>query len=155
MTRILEGRNRANADEMASFVDKYEEFEREKLARKMAYMAECAKISGRQKDLVDDAKSQGLKGNVLKAIVKARAHERKAAAIEEALEDDDARDFQDIREALGDYADLPLGAAAVAREEDDGDDGDERTSAIVNAVKSDLSDSEKDDWDKAAPAGNA
>lgn len=148
MARVLEGRNRATPDEMASFVDEYEKMEREKLERKMAYMAECAKISGRQKELVDDAKGQGLSGKVLRSIVKARAYERKAAAIEEALEDDDGQLFVDIREALGDYADLPLGQAAVASD-------DERTKAVVNAVKADLSDKEQEAWDRAAPAGNA
>lgn len=149
MARVLDGgRNRASPDEMASFVDEYEKMEKEKLDRKMAYMAECAKIAGRQKDLVDDAKAQGLDGKVLRSVVKARAFERKADAVYEALEDDDAALHKDIREALGDYADLPLGAAAVASD-------DERTSAVVNAVKRDLKPSEQDDWDKAAPAGRA
>lgn len=148
MARVLEGgRNRANPSEMASFVDEYEKLEREKLQEKMAYMERCAKISARMKDVLEDAKSQGLKGNVLKSVVKARAYERKAAAIEEALEDDDASDFKDIREALGDYADLPLGAAAVDRD-------DERTAAVVKAVKADLKPHEQDEWDRAAPVGS-
>lgn len=155
MARVLEGRNRANADEMASFIDKFEELEREKLREKMAYMERCRRITEQQKELLDDGKAQGLPKNVVKAVAKARELERKAKNLLDDLEDDQQQIFKDIREALGDYADLPLGAAAVAREEDDEDDGDERTSAIVNAVKNDLSDSEKDDWDKAAPAGNA
>jgi uncharacterized protein (UPF0335 family) len=148
MARVLEGRNRATPDEMASFVDAYEVMEREKLDRKMAYMAECAKIAGRQKDLVDDAKGQGLNGKVLRSVVKARALERKADAVYEELEDDDANLHKDIREAIGDYADLPLGAAAVASD-------DERTSAVVKAVKGSLTPSEQSDWDSAAPAGSA
>ena len=153
MARILEGRNRANPDEMASFIDKFEELEREKLREKMAYMERCRRITEQQKDLLDDAKSQGLPKNVVKAVAKARDLERKAKNILDDLEDDQQQIFKDIREALGDYADLPLGAAAVAREDDD--EGDERTSAIVGAVKADLSDSEKDDWENAAPAGSA
>lgn len=148
MSRVLEGRNRATPSEMASYVDEFEKLEKEKLDRKMAYMAECAKISARQKDLCDDAKGAGLNGKVLRATVKQRALERKAAAIVEALEDDDADLVRDIREALGDFADLPLGAAAVDRD-------DERTAAIVNAVKADLKPGEMDDWDRAAPAGSA
>jgi uncharacterized protein (UPF0335 family) len=148
MVRVLEGRNRATPSEMASYVDEYEKMEKEKLDRKMAYMAECAKISGRQKALVDDAKGAGLNGKVLRATVKQRALERKAEAILEELEDDDAELLKDIREALGDYADLPLGKAAVASD-------DERTAAVVKAVKSDLSPKEQEDWDKAAPAGSA
>lgn len=151
MARILEGRNRANADEMASFVDKFEELEKEKLREKMSYMERCRRITEQQKELLDDAKSQGLPKNVVKAVAKARELERKIEALVEDLEDDAHQIFKDIREALGDYADLPLGQAAVSREEED----DDRTSAVVNAVKSDLSDDEQDDWDKAAPSGTA
>lgn len=151
MARILEGRNRANADEMASFIDKFEELEKEVLREKMAYMERCRRIREQQKDLLDDAKSQGLPKNVVKAVAKARELERKSQALMENLEDDQRQIFKDIREALGDYADLPLGAAAVSREETD----DERTSAIVNAVKNDLSDTEQEAWDKAEPAGTA
>ena len=148
MSRVLEGRNRATPSEMASYVDEYEKMEKEKLDRKMAYMAECAKISARQKTLVDDAKGAGLNGKVLRATVKQRALERKAEAIFDDLEDDDAELLRDIREALGDYADLPLGAAAVNRD-------DERTAAVVGAVKSSLTPKEQEEWDKAAPAGSA
>lgn len=149
--RILEGRNRANADEMASFVDKYEELEKEALREKMTYMERCRRIREQQKDLLDDAKGQGLPKNVVKAVVKARDLERKIEALQEELEDDAAQIFKDIRDALGDYADLPLGAAAVARE----DEADDRTAAVVNAVKNDLSDDEQSAWEKAAPAGSA
>jgi hypothetical protein len=151
MARILEGRNRANPDEMASFVDKYEELEKEILREKMSYMERCRRIREQQKDLLDDAKDQGLPKNVVKAVVKARDLERKVESLLEEMEDDAAQLFKDIREALGDYADLPLGQAAVSREEQD----DERTAAVVNAVKNDLTDKEQEDWDKAEPKGNA
>lgn len=150
-SRILEGRNRANADEMASFVDKYEELETEKLREKMSYMERCRRITEQQRELLDDAKGQGLPKNVVKAVVKARDLERKIEALQEELEDDAAQIYKDIRDALGDYADLPLGAAAVARE----DDADGRTAAVVSAVKNDLSDDEQQAWEKAAPVGSA
>lgn len=147
MARILEGRNRATPDEMASFVDKFEELEQEKLREKMAYMERCRRITEQQSELLDDAKAQGAPKAVIKAVAKAREYERKADALMEALEDDGAQLFKDIREALGDYADLPLGAAAVSRETGD----DDRTAAIVGAVKGDLSNDEKSEWDRAAP----
>ncbi|MEH7904045.1 GapR family DNA-binding domain-containing protein [Rhizobium laguerreae] len=77
MARVLEGRNRANADEMASFVDKYEELEKEKLREKMTYMERCRRISEQQKELLDDAKSQGLPKNVMRGVVKLRDLQRK------------------------------------------------------------------------------
>lgn len=151
MARILEGRNRANPEEMASFIDKYEQLEQECLREKMAYMERCRRIRQQQKELLDDGKTQGLPKNVVKAVVKARELERKVEALMEELEDDAQQVFKDIREALGDYAELPLGQAAVSREETD----DARTSAVVNAVKNDLNEDEQEAWDAAAPAGNA
>ncbi|WP_434712947.1 hypothetical protein NMA58_08175 [Rhizobium sp. YTUHZ045] len=152
MARVLEGRNRANPSEMASFVDKFEELEKEILREKMSYMERCRRIRKEQSDLLDDAKSQGLPKNVLKAVVKARDLERRAESIMEELEDDAQQVFKDIREALGDFADLPLGAAAVEREETSDDD---RTAAIVGAVKSDMSEDEQTAWDAAAPKAEA
>lgn len=148
MARVLEGRNRANADEMASFVDKYEELETELLREKMSYMERCRRIRKQQAELLDDGKTQGLPKNVVKAVVKARDLERKAASIMEELEDDAQQIFKDIREALGDFAELPLGAAAVERENTSDDD---RTAAIVGAVKDDMTEDEQAAWDKAAP----
>jgi uncharacterized protein (UPF0335 family) len=133
---------------MASYVSSIEDLDAEALQEKMAYMARCAKIMERKNAVYDDAKDHGVVTKVLKAVVKARSYERKAAAVEEALEDDDGQLFIDIREALGDYADLPLGQAAVASD-------DERTKAVVNAVKGSLTDKEQEAWDKAAPHGNA
>ncbi len=152
MARVLEGRNRTNPDEMASFVDKFEELEKEKLREKMSYMERCRRIQTQINELLDDAKDQGLPKNVLKGVVKAREFERKADAVMEALEDDAQALFKDIRQALGDFADLPLGAAAVEREETSDDD---RTAAIVGAVKDDMTEDEQAAWDKAAPKADA
>jgi uncharacterized protein (UPF0335 family) len=137
-------KNRASPEEAASFVDKFEEFEAKVLESKMAHLERCRKIRQEQKELLDDAKSQGVAKQVVRNVVKARELERKAKALEEDLEDDNREMFIDIRKALGDFADSPLGAAAVDREGQQ----DERTAGIVETVKNSLSD---DDWEKARP----
>jgi hypothetical protein len=148
MSRILEGRNRANGEEAASFVDKYEDLEREKLREKMSYMERCRRITEQQKELLDDAKSKGIAKKVVRNVAKARELEAKVKDLLDDLEDDDKSMFIDIRKALGDYADLPLGVAAVERE-DGGQD--ETTAAIVGAVKDSMTDEE---WEKAADVGD-
>lgn len=139
--RILEGRNRANAQEAGSFVDKFEDLEKQIDALKIEHMNKVRKIRGQQGELLDDAKSQGVPKKVVKAIADARKFERKAKERLDDLEDDDKSFAVDIRKALGDFSDLPLGAAAVDREQ-----GDDTTSAIVDAVKASSTDEE---WEKA------
>lgn len=136
MARILEGRNSASADSMADFVKRIENLEAEKLREKMTYMERARRITEQQKEIYDEAKDEGVSKKALRAVVKVRDHERKAEGLREDLEDDDAASFDDIRSALGDYADTPLGAAAVGKDDD-------RTSAVVKAVRDDLTDDEK------------
>ncbi|WP_420408656.1 hypothetical protein [Hoeflea sp.] len=143
--RILEGRNRANSDEMASYINRIEELDAELLREKMAYMERARRIQENKKAVLDEAKEDGLSKKAVRAVVKVRELERKAEAAREDLEDDDAATFDDIREALGDFADSPLGQAAVER--------DETTNSVIDAVKGDLSDEEQDEWDQAAPDG--
>lgn len=115
MARILEGKNRATADEAASFVDQFEELEAEVASERGKFMAACRAIRERQKELLEDAKSQGVKKSVVKAIAKARELEAKARDMLADIEDDEDRSYAvDIRKALGDdFSTLPLGAAAV------------------------------------------
>jgi len=138
MTKILERPNRATPDEMATFVDQFEELENEIASERGIFMSKCKAIRERQRELLDDAKSQGLPKNVVKAVVRARELEAKASAVLDGLEDDAVQVFKDIREALGDFADSPLGAAAVKAEGEQ----DPATAAIVKAAK---------DWDESAP----
>lgn len=142
MARILEGSNRPTPDEAASFLARFEELEAAVEAEKSKFMLACKAIRAEQKDLLDDAKSQGIAKGVIKAIHKARTFEAKAKAAIEDLDEADDRDYAlDIRKALGDFADLPLGAAAVATGKPD-----DVTPAVVKAVRDDMSDAE---WAKA------
>lgn len=140
MTRILEGKNRASPSEAASFVDKFEELEQQVASERGSFMARCKAIRERQKELLDDAKSQGVAKKLVKSIVAARDHEAKAKALRDELEEEDKKFFVDIRRALGDYADTPLGAAAAKREEPPAD-GKDPIAAAAEAA-----------WDEADPA---
>ena len=148
MARVLEGRNRASADEASSFVDEYEQFDEQVKSIMAKAMAEAKKVREEQKSLLEDAKGQGIPKKVIKTIADARRYEKKAKAKMEGLEDDDRTYAVDIRKALGDYADLPLGRVAVNKD-------DERTKAVVDAVKGSLTAKEKKDLERSAPAGSA
>jgi hypothetical protein len=137
MAVIREGRNRASAKEAASFVEEFDRLEQLREAKLAELDAEFkAKkrdlnkgINNDQKALLADAKKMGVKKGVIRALADPQKKRRKAQealeAAEEraeeailALEADDQDFAKDIREALGeDFASLPLGAAAVEREE--------------------------------------
>lgn len=133
MAEKLDGRNRATADEAASFVDEHERLETEIAREKAEFMNRCKKYRDEQKENLDDAKSQGVAKGLVKDLVKTRALEAKVKAIRDGLDDDQAAFFVDIRKALGDFADTGLGAAAVERNEEQ----DPTTAAIVQAVADD------------------
>lgn len=80
------------------------------------YMAECSVIASDIKDIYTEAKSAwGLPVRAMKAVIKARGMERKLEALRDNLEDDDIESFDQIRHALGDLADTPLGDAATEK----------------------------------------
>lgn len=142
MARILEGKNSATADEAASFVDKFEQMEVEVASERGKFMSACRAIRQRQKELLEDAKSQGVSKGVVKAIVKARELENRARNLLADIEDSEEQTFAiDIRKALGDdFSTLPLGAAAVQREEADETPKVDPVAAAAQAA-----------WDDAAP----
>lgn len=81
---------------------------------KAEHMARCKK----QRELIngyyDRARDAGIPVKALKTEIKATKLEKRANALRDALEDDDADSLEMIREALGTLADLPLGQAAMA-----------------------------------------
>ncbi len=142
MARILEGKNRASPSEAGSFVDKYEELEAQVATERSKFMLACKRIKDAQKELLDDAKAQGVAKKVVRTIAEIRKLEAKAKAKLDDMEDDDKSFAIDIRKALGDFADSPLGAAAVAA-----DGQDPTTAAIVAAASK--------EWDGADPKKKA
>jgi len=81
---------------------------------------------------LDRAANSGFSKKVIKAILDARELEEKLDGIKEKLDEDDlAESYDDYRQALGDFADTPLGAASAPPKPDSlntfvGDDDDER-----------------------------
>jgi hypothetical protein len=161
MTSIHERPNRATPSEAATFIEEFDRLEQDREEKLRVLDAEF-KVKKRaiqkianddQKSILEDAKKQGVNKGIIRAITDAQKLRRKAEAMAERadgkidnLEDDD-RDFAvDIRTALGDdFASFGLGASAVERE-DDGDEQDDTTSAVVAAVKGSTPEAE---WDQA------
>jgi hypothetical protein len=90
-------------------VERIEALDRKKEAAHMAYMAECAVFAEDKKAVYEEAKDAWG--------IKVRSTERKLEAMREDLEPDDQESFDQIRHALGDLADTPLGGAALQGKE--------------------------------------
>lgn len=167
MTTIHERPNRASPSEAGSFVEEFDRLEQDREAKLAALDAEFKTkkraiqkaVNEEQKEILEDAKKQGVNKGVIRAIVDQQRLKRKAQAIIEraeekvdGLEDDDREFAVDIRQALGDdFASFGLGAAAVEREDadDETESGDETTNAVVSAVRGSMTEEE---WN-AAGAG--
>ena len=133
MARVLEGRNRASADEAASFASEIDRIEQQREVKLAELDAEFKKrkrdlnkqLDGDQAAIYQDAKGQGVAKGTLRAIINGQARIRKAEENVESAKskaadglnnlEDEARDQAvDIVKALGnDFAGFGLGAAAV------------------------------------------
>jgi hypothetical protein len=66
-------------------------------------------------DQYDHASDQGISKKLLKTKIKERDLERKIDGLTVDLEDDERSEYEMLSEKLGEFADTPLGAAAMER----------------------------------------
>lgn len=85
------------------------------LSERGAYMNRCRAIRERITAAYDQAKDAGLPRKALKTLVKNREAVRKIEERIAALEEDEAANYAALQAALGDFADTPLGEAAMSR----------------------------------------
>jgi hypothetical protein len=64
-----------------------------------------------------EAEKAGIPKREFRAVMRTRQLENKLEAIRDGLQADEQETFDQIRNALGDLADLPLGQAALAKAE--------------------------------------
>lgn len=113
--RVAVGGNGFDRDETQGFVDRIENLHADIATIMSEAMTRCRAVHEDLKIVYQEAKDEaGLPKKVLKKVVKARLLEAKAQRVREDLESEDQDSFDRIRQALGDLADLPLGAAALA-----------------------------------------
>jgi Skp family chaperone for outer membrane proteins len=78
------------------------------------YMQKCKKIREGMADEYESAAKRGISKKLLKKIVKEREYDRKIEALTADLEEDERSELDMLMEKLGDFANSPLGKAAVA-----------------------------------------
>lgn len=109
------GSNGYNPDELKAFIGQLESFERDIESEKGSYMKRCREFRDGQAEVYAEAKNKGISKKALKAHFDLRRLEARKAALYGKLGDDDADSFDMMADALGDFAMLPLGAAALER----------------------------------------
>jgi hypothetical protein len=82
---------------------------------KAAHMAKCKGPRGKIKSTMKSVRESEINVNAFRVELKKFLDDRKHQKRVEALEPDDAEAHEMIRQALGPYADTPLGQAAVKR----------------------------------------
>lgn len=109
--------NGPNPERTKECVERIEALDRERERLHMEYMAECARLARDKGDIYTEAKAAwGLSTRVLKRVVKVRGAERKLEEMRSSLEAEEQETFDQIRFALGDLADTPLGRAATGED---------------------------------------
>jgi hypothetical protein len=76
-------------------------------------MSKCKAIRGTIKDHLSDASDKGISTKLLKVIIKERELERKITGLHMDLENDELSELEMLTEKLGDFANTPLGGAAM------------------------------------------
>lgn len=90
---------------------------------KSEYMTACKAKRADIREIYKEAKDDDVPVRALRGLVKYRELERKQAALEETIPDEEVSEFQMLVEALGDFGDTELGQAALDLA--GGDDGEE------------------------------
>lgn len=101
------------AEKGKAFVERVETLNKDLATEQSNYMTACKGIRGDIKVVLSEAKDEGIPAKVIRAAVKARTLERKAREARDALDMADQDTLDNIRHALGDFADTDLGQAAI------------------------------------------
>jgi uncharacterized protein (UPF0335 family) len=100
-------------DDAKTFVTRIENLHADLEAEKSAYMLRCKSIREDIAEVYGEAVDKNVPKKELRKVVKARELERRAKEQRDQLDADQQETFDQIRFALGDLADLPLGNAAL------------------------------------------
>jgi hypothetical protein len=77
-------------------------------------MSKCKRIRETMAGDYESAAEKGISTKLLKKIIKERGLERKIMALTDSLEPDEQSEINMLKEKLGEFANTPLGKAAMA-----------------------------------------
>jgi hypothetical protein len=114
LKKANENTNAPSEDDVQASVANVEQNYADLLREKGIYMNKCRGIRQRMSGDYDTAQEKGISKKLLRKIIKERDLERKISAITDDLEPDELSEHQMLMEKLGEFANTPLGKAALA-----------------------------------------
>lgn len=112
---IREGSNGFNAEQLEKYLKPIDKADDELLDLKVKHMSLCKGPRGKIRDAMATAKEAGINLVAFRELVALRRADRAQERRIADLEADDLADYNSMCEALGEFADTPLGAAALAK----------------------------------------
>jgi uncharacterized protein (UPF0335 family) len=112
-----EGSNGFDGEALKGYLDEIAVADNELLSLKSDYMLKCKGPRAQIREIMAAAKEAGVNMKALREVVADDRVRRRREQRIEALEADDAADYEAMCEALGDYGTTPLGQAALKRAE--------------------------------------
>jgi Skp family chaperone for outer membrane proteins len=110
-----ENTNSPSEDDVQAAVANIEQCYTDLASERGVYMTKCKRIRETMAGDYDKASDQGISKKLLKKIIKERELERKIGALTDDLEDDERSEHQMLMEKLGEFANTPLGKAALSQ----------------------------------------
>ena len=110
--------NGVNADKLKGALERIDTQDDELASLKGQYMRDCVHPRAIIKEIKGEIREAGYSMSAFKEILRKHRDERARAKRIAALEDDARSELEQMAEALGDFIDLPLGQAAMARAKD-------------------------------------
>lgn len=107
--------NEPSAEDVQAAVDAIEKLDADLLQVKMAYMSQCKNIRKIKAGEYEQAADQGINRKLLRVKVRERALERRIDDLTSEFEADERSEYEMLSQKLGEFGDLPLGQAALAR----------------------------------------
>lgn len=117
MARQANEKNSPSEDDVQAAVSNIEQGHGELLREKGIYMQKCQQIRKGIANDYEQAADHGISKKLLKAIIKERELERRIAGLTDDFEPDEISEHQMLLDKLGDFANTPLGSAALQRAE--------------------------------------
>lgn len=105
--------NGFDGDKLRSFIDRVENINDDIASETGTFMKTVQDMKKDIKNILVDAKTEGVPVRALKAELKLRKLDRDKAKVVAGLEENDAESLEQIQEALGDFASSPLGEATL------------------------------------------
>jgi hypothetical protein len=105
--------NSPEEEDVRAAVSNIEQCFTELASERGSYMSKCRRIRDTMASHYDEAANKGIAKKLLKKIVKERELERKIDALTIDLEPDERSELEMLVEKLGEFANTPLGQAAM------------------------------------------